>query len=342
MIEGATGCEPLVRALIGEAYRLHAVPYFELVDPKLRRAWLMGASREDMDAEISWGLRRLSEADARLYIMAGDNASELCDVHPESVQAWRLASRPYMDLVLQKKWCLLRFPSAGAAQAAQMSTEAFEQFCFDVSLLDYAKMDHAMDPLVELMEKTDQVRVVGPGTDLRFSIAGMPAVKCAGKLNLPDGEVFTAPVRDSIEGTIAFNAPSLEDGTLFEDVELTFEQGRVVKAGGRPKDRLDAMLDTDEGARYAGEFALGVNPLITRPLRETLYDEKLSGSLHLTPGNAYEEADNGNRSSVHWDLVLIQTPEWGGGEVWFDGVLVRADGRFTLPELEGLNPENLI
>lgn len=223
-----------------------------------------------------------------------------------------------------------------------MSTEAFEQFCFDVSLLDYAKMDRAMDPLVELMEKTDQVRVVGPGTDLRFSIAGMPAVKCAGKLNLPDGEVFTAPVRDSIEGIIAFNAPSLEDGTLFEDVELTFEQGRVVKAGGRPKDRLDAMLDTDEGARYAGEFALGVNPLITRPLRETLYDEKLSGSLHLTPGNAYEEADNGNRSSVHWDLVLIQTPEWGGGEVWFDGVLVRADGRFTLPELEGLNPENLI
>jgi aminopeptidase len=101
------------------------------------------------------------------------------------------------------------------------------------------------------------------------------------------------------------------------------------------------MLDTDEGARYLGEFALGMNPRITRPMKDTLYDEKIMGSLHLTPGRAYEDADNGNRSSVHWDLVLIQTPEWGGGEIWFDGVLVRKDGRFVLPELQGLNPENL-
>lgn len=341
-IEGATGSEALVRALITEAYRMGVEPHFELIDPKLHRAWLLGASRGQMDRETAWAVRRLEDVEGRLYILAGDNASEYSDVPAETTQSRRLAYRPYMDLVLRKKWCLLRFPTPAAAQAAGMSSEAFEQFCFDVSCLDYARMDQAMDPLVDLMSRTDRVRIVGPGTELCFSIAGIPVVKCAGRLNIPDGEVFTAPVRDSAEGTIAYNAPSLEDGTTFENVTLTFEHGRIVRATGRPQDRLEAMLDTDEGARYLGEFALGVNPYITRPMMDILYDEKLSGSLHLTPGNAYDDADNGNRSSVHWDLVLIQTPEWGGGELWFDDVLVRKDGRFVLPELEGLNPENLV
>lgn len=341
-IEGATGSEALVRALIAEAYRMGAEPHFELTDPKLRRAWLLGATREQMDRETAWALRRIEDVEARLYILAGDNASEYSDVPAETTQSWRLAYKPYMDKVLQKKWCLLRFPTPAAAQAAEMSSEAFEQFCYDVSCLDYAKMSRAMDPLVELMRRTDRVRILGPGTDLSFSIAGIPVIKCAGKLNIPDGEVFTAPVRDSVEGTIAYNTPSLEDGTTFENVTLTFEGGRIVRAAGRPQDRLEAMLDTDEGARYLGEFALGVNPHVTKPMKDILYDEKIAGSVHLTPGNAYDDADNGNRSSVHWDLVLIQTPEWGGGEIWFDGVLVRKDGRFVLPELDGLNPENLM
>ena len=247
-----------------------------------------------------------------------------------------------MNLYLTKKWVLLRFPTSAAAQAAGMSTEAFEDFCLAVCSLDYARMDKAMDPLVELMSRTDRVRVTAPGTDIAFSIKGIPVLKAAGTNNIPDGEVYTAPVRDSVNGTMLFNTPSLEDGTTYERVRLTFKDGRIVDADANEPAKLQQMLDTDEGARYLGEFALGLNPLINKPMKDTLFDEKICGSLHLTPGRAYEDADNGNRSSVHWDLVLIQTPEWGGGEIYFDDVLVRKDGRFVLPELEGLNPENLL
>jgi len=145
-----------------------------------------------------------------------------------------------------------------------------------------------------------------------------------------------------VNGTIRFNAPCVEDGVTYEWVRLTFKNGRVVDADANEPERLRQMLDTDEGSRYLGEFALGVNPLIDRPMKDTLYDEKIGGSLHVALGQAYEEADNGNRSSIHWDLVQIQTPKWGGGELYFDDVLVRKDGKFVLPELEGLNPENLI
>jgi aminopeptidase len=340
-IEGETGCEPLVRGLIEEAYRMGAVPFFELTDPRLRRAWLLGATREQLDRKIGVDLNRLEQMDARLYILAGENASEMADVPSDTMQAWSLAHQPYLDAVMKKKWSLLRFPTSSAAQAAGMSSEAFADFCYQVSSLDYAKMDRAMDPLVELLQKTDQVHLLGPGTDLTFSVKGMTAIKCVGRLNVPDGEVFTAPVRDSANGIIAYNTSSLEDGVTFENLRFTFERGRIVKATGTPYDKLQSLLDTDEGARYLGEFALGVHPLITFPMKDTLYDEKISGSLHLTPGEAYEEADNGNRSAVHWDLVLIQTPEWGGGEIWFDGVLVRKEGLFVLPELEELNPGNL-
>jgi aminopeptidase len=258
------------------------------------------------------------------------------------MEASRLASEPLMSLYLAKKWVLLRYPTPAAAQAASMSTEAFEDFCLEVCTLDYARMDKAMDPLVELMSRTDRVRVIAPETDVSLSIKGIPILKAAGTHNIPDGEVHTAPVRDSANGTVSFNTPSLEDGVTYERVRLTFKDGQIVQAEANEPEKLKQMLDTDEGARYLGEFALGLNPLIKKPMKDTLFDEKIRGSLHLTPGRAYEDADNGNRSSVHWDLVLIQTPEWGGGEIYFDDVLVRKDGRFVLPELEGLNPENLL
>jgi len=227
------------------------------------------------------------------------------------------------------------------AQMAGMSTPAFEDFFFRVCLLDYARLADAMVPLAERMRKTDQVRLKGPGTDLRFSIKDIGVVPCEGRRNLPDGECFTAPVRSSVEGTITYNTPSLYQGTTYEGISFTFEGGRIVRAAGEPADRLLAVLDSDEGARYVGEFSLGFHPFILSPMKDTLFDEKIAGSLHFTPGQAYGIADNGNRSRVHWDLVLIQRPEYGGGEVWFDGECIRRDGRFIVPELEGLNPERL-
>jgi len=342
LLEGETGSAELLIALVEGAYRRGVVPFVDYADARLRRAWLLGATREQMDLRVAWELQRIGDVDASLFIMAGENASELADVPPATMEASRLAGEPLMNLYLTKKWVLLRFPTSAAAQAAGMSTEAFEDFCLNVCALDYARMDKAMDPLVELMSRTDQVRVVSPGTDVTFSIKDIPKLKAAGVNNIPDGEVYTSPVRDSVNGTVLFNTPSLEDGVTYERVRLTLKDGRIVDADSSEPAKLQQMLDTDDGARYLGEFALGLNPLIKRPMKDTLFDEKICGSLHLTPGRAYEEADNGNRSSVHWDLVLIQTPEWGGGEIYFDGVLVRKDGRFVLPELQGLNPENLV
>ena len=247
-----------------------------------------------------------------------------------------------MDYRVNKtKWAVLRYPNASMAQLAGTSQEAFEDFYFDVCTLDYQKMSKAMDALVELMNKTDRVQLKGPGTDLTFSIKGIPAVKCAGECNIPDGEVYTAPVRDSVNGVISYNTPSEEQGFTFENIVFHVKDGKITEASSNNNKRINELLDTDEGARYFGEFALGVNPYILRPMKDTLFDEKICGSFHLTPGASYEDAFNGNKSAVHWDLVMIQREEYGGGEIYFDDVLIRKDGRFVLPELEGLNPENL-
>ena len=227
------------------------------------------------------------------------------------------------------------------AQLAGSSLEKFEDFYFDVCTMDYKKMSKAMDPLVDLMNRTDKVRIEGPGTDLTFSIKGIGAVKCDGRMNIPDGEVYTAPVRESMNGVISYNTPSEEQGFTYENIVFEVKDGKIVKATSNDDKKINDLLDVDEGARYFGEFALGVNPYILDPMKDTLFDEKICGSFHLTPGMCYEDAPNGNTSANHWDLVMIQRPEYGGGRIWFDDVLIREDGIFVLPELEGLNPENL-
>jgi aminopeptidase len=255
----------------------------------------------------------------------------------------RLVNQPvHLDYrVNRTRWVVLRYPTPSMAQLANMSTQQFEDFFYRVCTLDYGRMAEAMRPLEERMRRTDRVRITGPGTDLRFSIKGIGVVPCEGRRNLPDGECYTAPVRDSVNGTITYNTPSLYLGTTYNQLGFTFEGGRIVRATGAPQARLDQVLDTDEGARYIGEFSLGFNPYILHPMKDTLFDEKIAGSLHFTPGQAYTTADNGNRSQIHWDLVLIQRPDYGGGEIWFDDECVRRDGRFLTPDLEGLNPERL-
>jgi len=227
------------------------------------------------------------------------------------------------------------------AQSAQMSFEAFEDYFYNVCNVDYDKMDEAMTPLKELMERTDIVRITGGETDISFSIKGIPAVKCSGECNIPDGEIYTAPVKNSVNGKIVYNTPSEYNSFTFEKIALTFKDGKIIDCDANDKERINKIFDTDEGARYIGEFAIGLNPYITKPMNNILFDEKIMGSIHFTPGACYDDASNGNSSAIHWDLVLIQTPEYGGGEIYFDNVLIRKDGRFVLPSLLGLNPENL-
>ena len=321
------------------------IPIVDIKQNRVQRELIRGGNEEGLRLIGDYEAFRMKKVQIYIGVRGGNNIAEMSDVPAEKMRLYQThwLKRVHLDIrVPNTKWVILRWPTPSMAQQAQESTEAFERFYFKVCTLDYSQMERSVKPLKALMEATDEVHIVGPGTDLRFSIKDIPAVPCTGEYNIPDGECFTSPVRDSVNGTIHFNTPTIYQGTTFTDIRLRFENGKIVEASANNTERLNAILDTDEGARYTGEFALAFNPLIKKPILDILFDEKITGSFHLTPGQAYEEADNGNRSSVHWDMVMIQTPEHGGGEIYFDGVLVRKDGLLVLPELEALNPENLL
>lgn len=335
-------CKPLVKQLIKNIYARGGMPYVEMRDSSVTREILLGATEEQMDFFNEYQLMQMKGMDCYIAIRAGSNTSELSDVPSDKLNMYYRKTQPVLDYrVNETKWVVLRYPNESMAQLAGTSLESFEDFYFEVCTLDYAKMSKAMDSLVELMNRTDRVHIKGPGTDLTFSIKDIPAVKCAGEMNIPDGEVYTAPVRESMNGVISYNTPSEEQGFTYENIRFEIKDGKIINATANDNERINQLLDTDEGARYFGEFAIGVNPYILNPMKDTLFDEKIAGSFHLTPGMAYEDAPNGNNSAVHWDLVMIQRPEYGGGEIYFDDVLIRKDGLFTLPELMCLNPENL-
>ncbi|MFE5319708.1 aminopeptidase [Paenibacillus sp. NPDC056579] len=334
----------IAKCLVEEVYARGGQPFVELVEPSVRSALLQQATKEQMEHWAAMDLKRMQDMNCYVAIRGGSNVSEMSDVPEAQMKLYETYYSKPVHLeqrVKRTRWVVLRYPSPSMAQLANMSTAKFEDFYFDVCNLDYAKMADAMTPLQDLMNRTDRVRIVSPGTDIQFSIKGIGSVKCCGRRNIPDGEVYTAPVRDSVNGVISYNTPSVKSGITFENITFRFENGKIVEATSNNTERLNKILDSDEGARYIGEFSLGFNPHISTPMKDTLFDEKIDGSLHFTPGQAYEQADNGNRSSVHWDLVLIQRPEYGGGEIYFDDVLIRKDGRFVIPELEGLNPEHL-
>lgn len=335
-------CKPLVKQLIKNIYARGGMPYVEMRDSSVTREILLGATEEQMDFLNEYQLMQMKGMDCYIAIRAGSNTSELSDVPSDKLNMYYRKTQPVLDYrVNETKWVVLRYPNESMAQLAGTSLESFEDFYFEVCTLDYAKMSKAMDSLVELMNRTDRVHIKGPGTDLTFSIKDIPAIKCAGEMNIPDGEVYTAPVRESMNGVISYNTPSEEQGFTYENIRFEIKDGKIIKAAANDNERINQLLDTDEGARYFGEFAIGVNPYILNPMKDTLFDEKIAGSFHLTPGMAYEDAPNGNDSAVHWDLVMIQRPEYGGGEIYFDDVLIRKDGLFTLPELMCLNPKNL-
>jgi aminopeptidase len=333
----------IVVALIKSARAKGAFPFVNLQANIIVRELLREAEEEQYRTASKFELARMAAMDAYIALRGSHNITEFADVNPEKMQLATNLMKPVLDHRINKtKWVVLRWPTPAMAQLAGMSTEAFEDFYFEVCTLDYAKLQPGMNALKELMERTDEVCIMGPGTNLRFSIKNIPAVICGGYRNIPDGEVYTSPVRDSAEGVIQFNTPSVYQGTAFDSVRLELRKGKIVDASANNTARLNAVLDSDEGARYIGEFAIGFNPHIKTPMRDTLFDEKIAGSFHFTPGQAYEEADNGNRSQVHWDLICIQRPEYGGGEIYFDGELVRKDGVFVPKQLGTLNPENMV
>ncbi len=344
LIEAFDTRHGLVTELVRAAHAAGARPFVSLRSTELIGELIRSAGPEQMATWAEYDRERMMKMQAYVGLRGSENVSELADVPTDNMKQYmKLYQQPvHLETrLIRTRWVVLRYPSPSMAQLANMSTSRFEDFYYRVCTLDYKKMSKAMQPLHDLMVKTDRVHLKGPGTDLKFSIKGIGAVKCDGQINIPDGECYTAPIKESVEGTISYNTPSVYQGATYDNIRFRFEKGKIIKAESSDNLRMNEVLDSDPGARYIGEFSLGFNPYITVPMKDTLFDEKIAGSLHFTPGNAYETADNGNRSGVHWDIVLIQTPEHGGGEVWFDDKLIRKDGTFVIPELAGLNPENL-
>ena len=336
----------MVSLLVDRIARAGGVPFVITRTQTVSRSLYRHATEEQMKAIGEWELSLMKQMDAYAGLRGSHNALELSDVPTEKMKIYRehvWHKVHSSERVPNTKWVVLRWPTSAMAQQAGMSTEAFEDFYFDVCVgVDYDKMQSAQEPLKARMEATDRVQLLGPGdTDISFSIKGIPAIPCFGRRNIPDGECFSAPVRDSVNGVIHFNAPTVSQDIPFDDVRLVFQDGKIVEATGSDTETLNKILDSDEGARYVGEFSIAFNPFILQPMRDILFDEKIAGSIHFTPGQAYEIANNGNRSQIHWDMVLIQREDFGGGEIRFDGETIRKDGLFVVDELKGLNPENL-
>ncbi len=337
---------PLIKAILSEARKIGAFAQVDLTSQEITRQLLELLDPEDASAQAfladrcQIGVRQYQNLVGDIVIRAYPNDQELAGIPPQVLQMSARAGKPLKDLVINhRRWVLFEYPTPGQAQRLGQSFSSYFDFVLAAAGVDYQAMKQNAAQLKQLMEQTDRVRIIGPGTDLSFSIRGIPAIPCCGEYNIPDGECFTAPVRDSVQGHISFNTPSIYWSRTFTGIRFAFENGKIIKAtADQEQETLDKILDSDPGARYIGEFALGFHPLIREPFCNTLFDEKICGSFHFTPGACYDEAPNGNDSTIHWDLVQIQRPEYGGGEIWFDDVLIRKDGLFTLTELLALNP----
>lgn len=340
LISYSPDAERLARYLIKYAYVVKAIPFVKTSISSVNRELFMGLTEGQITHMADRDAEQMSKMDAYISISAPSNLSELSDIPTDIMSLYSriYTKKVHRDIRVNKtKWVGLRYPNKAMAQEAGMSLESFEDMYYKAVSIDYATMGDKMTPLVNLLNTTDKVRIIGNNTDITFSIKGIPAVKCNGKRNIPDGEVFTSPILDSAQGVIKFNVPTSQRGITFRDVELRLDKGVIVEATSSNTKALNDILDTDEGARRIGEFALGVNNSIINPINDILFDEKIGGSIHFTPGSSYKEAYNGNDSGIHWDMVLIQTEAYGGGEIYFDDVLVRRDGKFVLKALKPLD-----
>ena len=346
LISGTDVPVQMIEAVVESVYEAGGYPSVDYSFERIKRAILKGAGEESLRSTAEWECERMKRMNAYIGIRGYANPKETSDLPPRSNQ---LYMKHLFDPVHRQirvpgtKWVVLRYPTAAMAMMANSSTEEFEDYFYKVCTeVDYAGMERAMEPARKFLENSGEVHIEGPGTDLRFSIKGIPAVPCFGRRNIPDGEIYTAPVKDSVQGILSCNTESAYFGTTFKDVVLEFSNGKITRAEANDTGKINSVFDTDEGSRYIGEFAMGCNPHILNPMNETLFDEKIAGSFHFTPGSAYETADNGNRSAIHWDMVYIQRPEYGGGTIRIDGLTIRENGVFVHEAFEGLNSENLI
>ena len=333
--------EDFVCEILRQVHKVGGFPFLNASTQRInRQVFECYDDNNFVNLKTELDLQKMKNMDCYLSITAPMNSWSLLSLDAKKLHNYKTIYAQnvhFKQRVNHTRWLICNYPSLSLASSAKMSYDEYADYLLDVGCIDYGKMAKTLIPLKKLMESTDKVHILSKGTDLTFSIKGMSAVICAGANNIPDGEVYTAPILNSVEGVISYNAKSVYDGKEFSDVKFEFSEGKIVKAHCNDNDAIEQILNTDGGARFIGEFAIGVNPKIHHPVGDILFDEKIAGSLHFTPGNAYADANNGNVSAVHWDLVLIQTEQYGGGEIWFDNVLVRKNGKFVLDELKPID-----
>ena len=332
-INGVHLAQEMARAII----EAKAVPFIIVRDTETERIIREMGSRELWARTRDvMGMPLMKEMDVYVGIRAGENIYELSGAGKEQNKAY---SEEYglpvhmEERVNNTRWCVMRYPSPAFAMNAKMPTATFADFYYKACLLDYAELNERMKPLHELLAAGKELRLVGEGTDISFSIEGQNWIPCAGDVNIPDGEIFSAPLLESVNGTISY-APSVYEGKPFEFVKLVVNDGVVTDFDSSNNKGLEEILSTDEGARRFGEFSFGTNPFIDQPMYDILFDEKIWGSNHLTLGKCYDIAPNGNQSAIHWDLVCI------GADVYLDGALIRKGRQFVHEKLIPLNPES--
>lgn len=276
--------------------------------------------------------------DAYLNIKIDTNKFNYKELNKKNLELYyELYHLPKLIEASKKKWLVTELPTDSMAQFSELSTNQLRKIFFNASNIDFTKYDSELSYLKRLLDNTENIRVTGTNTNLSFSKKNIKSFICDGKSNLPDGEIFTAPIKESLEGYISFNLPTSFMGIRYNNIYLEFNKGRVVNYKSDNNEALGSLLNKDEGSCYIGEFGIGFNPYIYKPMQNTLFDEKMAGSLHLAIGQSYEMANNENSSSIHVDFILCQLKEFGGGEIYFDNNLIRKDGYFTPIELNRLN-----
>ncbi len=333
--------ELLTKEVYRECLKAGGHPFVRCHLPGISEIFLKEARKDQLRFLSPVAMEEVEKTDKFISFWADENTKDLANVDPDRQRERASATAPIMrrwnerEAAGELKWVGTQFPTNASAQDAEMSLPEYENFVLDACLVNkkdpiaaWKSVHRKQARICKRLDHARKVRVVTKGTDLTMKVAGRKWVNCDGKANMPDGEIFTGPVEDSVEGSITFSFPAFYYGREAEGVRLTFKKGRIVKAtASKGQDFLEAMLNTDDGAKRVGEFAIGTNYSVQKFTRNTLFDEKIGGTVHMAMGASIPESLGVNESAIHWDMV---TDMRDGGKIYADGKVVYKDGKFTL------------
>lgn len=345
LIDSTKNCSEMIKYMIKLIADRGAIPLVMLKETDIKRSLIINGCKEQFELMKTQEETILNKVDVYINMIDSDNCFDMSDIPSEKralYQKYYFQPINFEIIVPKLRWITVDYPSISSAQQFGMSTDEYENYFFDAVNVDYEELGKKMQKLKELLDKGKHIQIESPNVNLSFNIDNLCSEVCSGKINLPDGEVFIAPTINSANGEIEFNVPSRYQGSSFEKIKLFFQDGRVVNYSSQTNyEKLAEILESDEGNKYIGEFAIGTNPNINRPRSNILFDEKMLGSFHIALGNSHSLSDNGNKASIHWDMVNVLTENYGGGRIILDDEVIQENGIFVHHDLKELNSKVL-